>query len=103
MTDHARRVDGAIVSRPGVVRMVAAQRRIAAAEGCGFYDTYTAMGGSGAVERGRASQPPLFSPDLHHPSLSGQRQIGALLYGALMRGYAGYRRSHQGQALPPAG
>ncbi|HVZ34263.1 MAG TPA: GDSL-type esterase/lipase family protein, partial [Polyangiaceae bacterium] len=103
MTDHARRENDAIVSRPGVARMVAAQRRVAERAGCAFYDTYTAMGGAGAVQRGRISKPELFSADLHHPSLSGQRLIGMLVYQALMQGYAAYRRGHEGQPFPRPG
>jgi lysophospholipase L1-like esterase len=100
MTDHARKVNDAIVSRPGVARLVAAQRKVALAEGCAFFDTYLAMGGAGAIERGRLSKPPLASPDLRHPTVAGQRRIAALFYGALMQGYASFRRAHTGQPLP---
>jgi len=100
MTDHARKVNDAIVSRPGVARLVAAQRKVALAEGCAFFDTYMAMGGAGAVEKGRQSKPPLASPDLRHPTVAGQRRIATLLYDALMHGYANFRRAHVGQPLP---
>ena len=103
MTDHAQRIDGAIVSRPMVGRLVAAQRKVAAAEGCAFYDTFAAMGGVGAVERGRQGKPILYSPDLRHPAVAGQQRIGNLLYHALMYGYAEYRRRVTGQPLPLAG
>ena len=102
MTDHAQRVNGAIVSRPMVGRLVAAQRKVAAAEGCAFYDTFAVMGGVGSVERGRQGKPVLYSPDLRHPSVSGQQRIGTLFYHALMHGYAGYRRRLTGQPLPAA-
>jgi lysophospholipase L1-like esterase len=101
MTDHARMVDDVIVSRPGVARFVAAQRKVALAEGCAFFDTYRAMGGLGAVAKGRQSKPPLAAPDLRHPTVAGQRRIGTLFYGALMHGYANYRRAHVGAPLPP--
>ena len=45
LTDHAKRVNGAIVSRPIVGRLAAAQRLVASREGCAFYDTFDAMGG----------------------------------------------------------
>lgn len=100
LTDHARRVNGAIVTRPMVARLVEAQRRVARAEGCGFFDTYAAMGGAGAVARGRKSKPPLAAPDLGHPTRAGQQRVAELLYAALMQGYASYRRRQVGQPLP---
>ena len=100
MTDHAIKRDDAIVSRPGVARLVAAQRKVALAEGCAFYDVYMAMGGAGAIARGREQKPPLASPDLRHPTIAGQRRIGGLFYGALMHGYASFRRAHAGEPLP---
>lgn len=100
MTDHAIKRDEVIVSRPGVARFVAAQRKVALAEGCAFFDVYTAMGGIGAIERGRQQKPPLASPDLRHPTVAGQRRIGGLFYGALMHGYASFRRAHAGEPLP---
>jgi lysophospholipase L1-like esterase len=101
-TDHAQHVGEAIVSRPIVARLVAAQRRVTQQEGCAFYDTYDAMGGAGTVERWRKANPPLAAPDLHHPTLAGQRYIGNAFYRALMQAYAAYRRRHEGQPLPVA-
>jgi lysophospholipase L1-like esterase len=102
LTDHAHRVNGAIVSRPIVGRLAAAQRKVAHAEGCAFYDTFKAMGGVGSVERWRQAKPPLTSPDLRHPTVAGQRRIAQMLYGALMKGYAEYRQRQEGQPLPLA-
>jgi lysophospholipase L1-like esterase len=103
LTDHARRVNGAIVTRPMVGRLVEAQRKVAMMSGCAFFDTYAAMGGAGAVALGRKSKPPLAAPDLRHPTRAGQQRIGTLLYHAMMRGYADYRRRRQGQPLPDLG
>jgi lysophospholipase L1-like esterase len=102
LTDHALRVDGAIRSRPIVGRLAAAQRKVASAEGCAFFDTFEAAGGLGTIERWRQAKPPLASPDLRHPTLAGQRHIATLLYAALMKGYAEYRREKVGQPLPEA-
>ena len=100
LTDHAKRVNGAIVSRPIVGRLASAQRLVAAREGCAFYDTFEATGGDGTIERWRKAKPPLAAPDLRHPTLAGQRHIGTLLYFALMQGYASYRKRHEGKPLP---
>ncbi len=98
--DHAIRVNGAIVSRPFVARLVNAQRAVAKAEGCAFYDTLAMQGGDGAVARGRQSKPQLAAPDLRHPTRAGQQLIGSNLYAALMHGYANYRQRQAGQPLP---
>jgi lysophospholipase L1-like esterase len=100
LTDHALRVGDAIVSRVMVARLAAAQRRVARAEGCAFYDTFGAMGGAGTVERWRKAKPPLAAPDLRHPTVAGQRHIAHSLYRALMNAYGDYRRRHEGKPLP---
>lgn len=100
LIDHAKRVNGAIVSRPIVGRLAEAQRKAALMSGCAFFDTYAAMGGPGAVAAGRKSKPPLHAPDLRHPTRAGQRHIGNMLYSAMMHGYANYRRQREGAPLP---
>jgi lysophospholipase L1-like esterase len=100
LTDHALRVGDAIVSRGIVARLAAAQQKVAAAEGCAFYDTFDAMGGLGTIDRWRKASPPLASPDLRHPTVAGQRHIATALHHALMKAYAAYRKQHEGQPLP---
>lgn len=103
LTDHGERVGGRVRSRPIMSRLVAAQRQVAAAEGCAFFDTFHAMGGEGSVGRWQAARPPLAAKDLIHPSVAGQRQIASWLYRALMHGYAAFRQSRVGQPLPELG
>ena len=102
LTDHAKKVGDAIVSRDIVRRLAEAQGRVAAREGCAFFDTFTATGGMGTVERWRKAKPPLASPDLRHPTVAGQRHIADLLYAALMKAYASYRERREGEPLPGA-
>ena len=99
LTDHAKKVGNAIVSRDIVRRLAEAQGRVAAREGCAFFDTFTAAGGMGTIERWRKNKPPLASPDLRHPTVSGQRHVATLLYHALMKEYAAYRQRQQGKPL----
>jgi lysophospholipase L1-like esterase len=100
LTDHGERVDGRVRSRPVMARLVAAQRKVASAEGCAFFDTFHAMGGEGSVGRWQAARPPLAAKDLIHPSVAGQRQIAVWLYRALMHGYAAFRQRSAGRPLP---
>lgn len=99
--DHGTRVGKRIVSRPVVPRLVAAQRKVARAAGCAFFDTYRAMGGEGSVGRWFRKKPRLMSPDLSHPSVHGQRVIGGkLLFEAIMAAYGEFRRQRSGRPLP---
>jgi lysophospholipase L1-like esterase len=100
LTDHGERVNGSVRSREVMPRLVAAQRKVASAEGCAFFDTFHAMGGEGSVGRWQAARPPLAAKDLIHPSAAGQRQLATWLYRALMHGYAAFRERSVGQALP---
>ena len=59
-----------------------------------------AMGGAGSIGRWYLAEPRLANPDLAHPTVEGQEAIATLLYRALMLGYAGFRKSREGQPLP---
>ncbi|TPV95900.1 MAG: hypothetical protein B7733_07535, partial [Myxococcales bacterium FL481] len=97
--DHGERQGGRIVTRSIVPRMVDAQRRIAAAHGCAFFDTYQAMGGEGSMGRWSRMKPRLGSGDLAHPTSHGHKVLGNLLYRALMAGYVDHRRAVVGRSV----
>lgn len=78
---------GTIITRPMIPKIVAAQRAVAAATGCAFFDTFTAMGGAGTVARWRAARPLLMGGDYLHPTAEGAEIVGTLFYGALIRAY----------------
>ncbi|MDC0721347.1 GDSL-type esterase/lipase family protein [Nannocystis bainbridge] len=91
--DHGERDgSGKIVTRPIVTKLVQAQREVAQAEGCAFFDTYEAMGGAGSMGRWVRSSPALGAGDLSHLTHHGHKVVGALLYRSLMQGYAEYRQ-----------
>jgi lysophospholipase L1-like esterase len=99
LIDHAERQGTAIETREIVPRLVAAQRRVALAQGCAFFDTFTAMGGPGSIGRWYSARPQLAAGDLSHPTSRGQGVIAALVYRALMQGYADFRKAHAGEKL----
>jgi lysophospholipase L1-like esterase len=70
---------------PRILELVQAQRRVAAEQGCAFYSTFEAMGGSGAIDRWSRLQPPLAQPDRVHLSREGYRRLATMLGGALLR------------------
>ncbi|MCB9627826.1 MAG: hypothetical protein H6725_10680 [Sandaracinaceae bacterium] len=107
--DQAERDErGNIRTMPMVPRIVAAQRRAAFDMGCAFYDTWDAMGGSGAMQRWSRARPPLASTDYRHATPEGYRVIADLYYKALLAGFAEYLREHPSpepvaQPAPQAG
>lgn len=102
--DHGEREGNRIISRPIVSKLVNAQREVALAEGCAFFDTYEAMGGDGSMGRWVRSSPALGSGDLSHLTHHGHKVVGGMLYRALVAGYVDYRKRMVGTpvALPVA-
>lgn len=76
---------GALRTKPVIKKLVDAQKKVAAEAGVGFWNTYEAMGGEGAmagwVKRGLAGS------DLTHPSPTGGEILGDLLFRALTGGF----------------
>lgn len=84
--DQAKRNgDGTFDSWQMPRRLSEAQREVALAEGCAFFDTWTAMGGRGSM--GKWYRHGLGGGDLIHPTEQGARKIGAWLAEALLHGY----------------
>ncbi|WP_437776157.1 GDSL-type esterase/lipase family protein [Sorangium sp. So ce1097] len=78
-------------SRPVIPKLAAIQRRVAEQVGCGYFDTFGAMGGSGSM--GIWARRGLGGADLAHPSGAGAEVIGRWLYLALMEAYEGWKAS----------
>lgn len=101
VTDHGKRTaDDKIESRKFAQVLSKAQREVARENGCGFFDTYEAMGGRGSVARWFRARPRLISSDLGHPTGSGHEVIAGLLVNALLHGYEDYRMRMEGKPLP---
>jgi hypothetical protein len=83
--DRAHKPDTELVSLPVMPKLVERQRRAAAEEGCAFFDTYRAMGGSGSMARWVRRG--LGQADWTHPSGVGSEVIGTWIFRALMHGF----------------
>lgn len=87
--DRADRRGDTFRSRPVIPKLAAIQRKVAGEVGCGYWDTFGAMGGTGSmgvwVQRG------LGGADLAHPSSAGAEVLGRWVYLALMEGYESWK------------
>jgi len=70
---------GEIETMATIPRIVEIQRRVARDTGCGFFDTFAAMGGQGTMARWYGAQPRLVSADFIHPYPAGARKIAVIL------------------------
>ncbi len=87
--DQAEAKDDKIVSRRGVPKMVAAQRKAAQAAGCAYWDTFTWMGGAGAALTWQRKG--LLGSDFAHMSRKGTARVADGLADALFSGYKAYK------------
>jgi lysophospholipase L1-like esterase len=81
---------GDIETMDTIPRIVDMQRRVAADTGCGFFDTYAAMGGAGTMSRWYNAQPRLVSADFIHPYPAGGKIIAAIFMKQIESGLARY-------------
>ncbi len=89
--DQAERDErGAITTLPTIPFIVEGMRAAARREGCAFFDTWTAMGGEGAMGRWFRQEPRLAGGDFRHATPAGYRVIGEMLYRALLSGLRHY-------------
>lgn len=97
--DRATKTSDGYGASAFVPKLAAAQRHIAHEAGCAYWDTFTAMGGSGSmgiwVQRG------LGQADLAHPSGAGSEVIGNWIYLALMDAYEVFKAQKAGAPTAP--
>ena len=97
--DRGERVGGdAIQTMATIPRIVATQERVAADTGCGFFNTFEAMGGDGTMQRWYDGKPRLVGGDLIHPSPAGAKIVATAFVKELM---AGYQRYEKRNAISP--
>jgi lysophospholipase L1-like esterase len=90
--DRGRRTGpGDIETMDTIPRIVEMQRRVAEDTGCGFFDTFAAMGGAGTMSRWYNAQPRLVSADFIHPYPAGGKIIAAVFVKQVESGLARYK------------
>lgn len=85
-----------------IPRIVAIQKRVAAEQGCAFFDTFNAMGGDGTMSRWYTGHPRLVAGDLIHPTPQGAGMVAGLLVKDLMAGYDVYTKRERMAAAKPS-
>ncbi|HXB67471.1 MAG TPA: GDSL-type esterase/lipase family protein [Candidatus Acidoferrales bacterium] len=85
---------GEIETMPTIPRIVALQKRVAQETGCGFFDTFAAMGGAGTMARWYAAQPRLVSADFIHPYPAGGKMIAVVFTKEIGLALNRYKRRH---------
>ncbi len=88
--DRGERNGDSISTMRAIPEIVAIQQRVAQQTGCGFFNTYQAMGGNGTMALWYVHHPPMVGADLIHPSPQGARIVAQLLTGQLLIGYERY-------------
>ena len=97
--DRAEKAEGgALKTKPVIKKLVDAQKKVAEEAKVGFWNTYEAMGGEGAmatwVKKGLAGS------DLTHPSPAGGEIIGDLLFKALTSGFEAWEKASPATPAP---
>jgi lysophospholipase L1-like esterase len=82
---------GEIATMETIPRIVATQRRVAKETGCGFFDTFRAMGGTGTMSRWYVAQPRLVSADFIHPYPAGGKIIASTFTREIISGLERYQ------------
>jgi len=92
--DRGERSGDTINTMRAIPEIVAIQQRVAEQTGCGFFNTYQAMGGNGTMARWYDHHPAMVGADLIHPSPQGARIVAQLLTGQILIGYERYMQTH---------
>jgi len=87
VSDMSRNEGGTFVSYPNIEKIRDAQKNAAFNAGCGFWDTYEAMGGKNSMPAWVNANPPLARTDFTHFSWKGSTVIAKMFYDALMTDY----------------
>lgn len=86
---------GSYRSYPNIELIRDAQRNAALRAGCGFWDTYEAMGGENSMTAWAFAEPPLAQKDFTHFSYRGSMIIGQMFWNALLHEYEKFEFSQK--------
>ena len=86
-TDRLMRApNGELQVLPRTAQLIAVQRQVARANGCGYFDLVSAMGGPRSMLRWATAEPAFGAPDHVHLTRRGYVALGDVLTSALVEG-----------------
>ena len=83
-------------------RMHDALQGAASKSGCMYFDAWQTLGGKGAMAKLREMPEPKVQKDGIHLTIKGYRELGAAMFDALMKGYAGKTASPEPKTPSPS-
>jgi lysophospholipase L1-like esterase len=86
-TDRPIKVRRKITHRPRTDAVIAVQKRVSRAFGCGFWDSAAAMGGALSIVKWARAEPRLAGKDLIHLTGRGYRLLAESFSNALLKNY----------------
>ncbi len=89
--DRGKRNGTSIKTMETIPEIIAIQERVAKETGCGFFNTFEAMGGDSTMARWYEKQPRMVAADLIHPSPKGARIVAEAFTKQLMMGFTRYK------------
>jgi lysophospholipase L1-like esterase len=98
-----RRAGGEIATVPGLMKLVTLEQTAASQSGCGFFNTFQAMGGPGTMAAWYRAEPRLVTADVIHPMPAGAKMVADLVYGGLMKGFAAYKAKREELKIAESG
>ena len=99
--DRGKHAGSEIETMATIPQLVEIQRRVAKETGCGFFDTFHAMGGEGTMARWYTGKPRLVSADLIHPFPAGGKMIAEIFARELSAGLSRYKFRMQRRGQRP--
>jgi hypothetical protein len=81
-----------------IKELVALESQVAAAAGCAFYDTFTAMGGEGTIAKWAEEDPPRAAKDRVHFTKDSYEALGQLEATELLGAYDSWRKTANSDA-----
>lgn len=102
-TDGREKSEGGWQTWPRITEVVAIEKRVAEAAGCGFYDQMEAMGGPGSMARWASEADPRAGHDCVHLRRTGYAEVATDLATDLMHAYDEWRAQRGLAPAPKAG
>jgi lysophospholipase L1-like esterase len=89
--DRGERSGSSIHTMPGILHILKIQERVALDTGCGFFNTFEAMGGDSTMARWYDGHPRMVAADLIHPSPQGARLVSEAFVREIVHGLNRYK------------